>query len=536
MANAPINERCAELQISGMTCGSCEILLERKLKSVPGVRAVDVDHRKGIARITADADHLPDAEKIEATIREAGYGLGDDGQQSESHAQPGILDVIVDGMTGKNSEHMIKQALKEVPGVKSASVHHQRGTTRIHYTFVPDWSALKEAVADAGFYLRRPDELPQGVEPAQKKWMEIGGALLIIFAIYKLLQAFDIVSLAPSTSGALSFGGIFVIGLVAGTSSCLAVAGGLMLALAAKHNEMHQAETPWEKFRPLLYFNIGRLVSYFVLGGVVGVIGQSVTLSTKMSGYMSIAVALIMLYLALTILQLIPKGSFPIRPPKKLSHWVANLSESKHPMAPFTLGAMTFFLPCGFTQSLQLVALASGSFITGALTMFTFALGTLPSLIGISAISSTASGAVSRLFLRFSGALVFILALVNLNSGFALTGINLQQALASMINGGGQQTVGAAPSIVGGTQTIAMKITPGGYEPSIITVKAGVPVKWMIDGAGAVGCTSGLVVPDLNITKSLTQGINEVDFTAPNPGQIAFSCSMGMVRGTISVI
>ena len=94
---------------------------------------------------------------------------------------------------------------------------------------------------------------------------------------------------------------------------------------------------------------------------------------------MSIAVALIMLWLALMILQVIPKGSFPIRPPKTLSRWVANLSESDHPMAPFTLGAMTFFLPCGFTQSLQLVALASGSFVTGAFTMFIFALGTLPS-------------------------------------------------------------------------------------------------------------------------------------------------------------
>src|SRR5205085_1213377 len=131
------------------------------------------------------------------------------------------------------------------------------------------------------------------------------------------------------------------------------------------------------KFRPLLHFNVGRLASYFVFGGLVGTLGQSITLTTQMSGYMSIAVALIMLWLALTILQIIPKGSFPIRPPKKLSRWIAGLSESKHPLAPFILGAMTFFLPCGFTQSLQLVALASRSFIAGALTMFTFALGTL---------------------------------------------------------------------------------------------------------------------------------------------------------------
>jgi sulfite exporter TauE/SafE/copper chaperone CopZ len=448
------HKRCASIRIDGMTCASCELLLERKLKTVPGVKEVDINHRTGIARITADANNLPSQERIASVVHKAGYSL----------------------------------AGEEAPTVSS-------------------------------------------VDPDKRKWMEIGGSLLIIFAIYKFLSAFDLISLAPSTSGALSLGGILVIGLVAGTSSCLAVTGGLLLALAAKHNEMNRAETSWEKFKPLLHFNIGRLVSYGVLGGVVGLIGQSVTLSTKMSGYMSIAVAFIMLYLALTILQIIPKGSFPIRPPKKLSRWVTSLSDSKHPMAPFALGAMTFFLPCGFTQSLQLVALASGNFITGALTMFTFALGTLPSLLGLSAISSTARGTTSRLFLRFSGALVFVLALFNLNSGFALTGINFASAFNSP-----EQAPAAAPVIAGGVQEVAMKVTRAGYVPSNITIKAGVPVKWMVDGAGAVGCTSQIVIPSLNITKSLSSGINEIDFTAPNPGQLAFSCSMGMVRGSFTVL
>ncbi|MBI5794608.1 sulfite exporter TauE/SafE family protein [Candidatus Uhrbacteria bacterium] len=455
MSPSSSQERCAQVSIGGMTCASCALLLERKLRAVSGVTHVDVNHRSGVARITAKADNLPDFGQISSVIEKAGYSVADGNAPSVSDMSP-----------------------------------------------------------DA------------------RKWMEIGGSLLIIFAVYKLLQAFDLVSLAPSTSGALSFGGVFAIGLVAGTSSCLAVTGGLLLALAAKHNEIHQAETPWQKFRPLLHFNLGRLVSYFVLGGLVGLLGQSITLSTKMSGYMSIAVAFIMFWLALTILQVIPKGSFPIRPPKKLSRWVANLSESDHPMAPFTLGAMTFFLPCGFTQSLQLVALASGSFLTGAMTMFIFALGTLPSLAGLSAVSSTATGTFSRLFLRFSGALVLILALFNLNSGFALTGINLDSFLESPT-----PAFGSAPAVNGGVQEVAMKVTSAGYAPSVLTIKAGVPVRWVVDGAGAQGCTSQLVIPDLNVVKTLTRGQNIIEFTAPStPGRLAFSCSMGMVRGSFNVI
>ncbi len=455
MSQSSPHERYATVCIGGMTCASCELLLEKKLRAVPGVKHVDVDHKSGIAHITAQEDKLPSAERISDVIEKAGYSVIDE----------------------------------NAPSVSTLS-------------------------------------------PDKRKWMEIGGALIIIFAGYKLLQAFDLVSLAPSTSGALSIGGIFLIGLVAGTSSCLAVTGGLLLALAAKHNEIHQAETPWQKFKPLLHFNLGRLVSYFVLGGLVGILGQSITLSARMSGYMNIIVAFVMLYLALTILEIIPKGSFPIRPPKKLSRWISSLSESDHPAAPFSMGALTFFLPCGFTQSLQLAALASGSFLTGGIMMFVFALGTLPSLLGISAISSTATGTFSRLFLRFSGTLVLLLALFNLNSGFALTGFDLSRVFA----GGAQQAGAPAPIINSDVQEVSMTVTSYGYEPRNLTIKAGVPVRWKINGDEAYGCTSVMTIPSLNISEPLQQGENIIEFTASQKGQLAFMCSMGMVRGSFTVI
>jgi sulfite exporter TauE/SafE/copper chaperone CopZ len=454
MPPAP-QEPFATIRITGMTCSSCELLLERKIKGVPGVQSVDVNHKKGIALIMTDGQKTPSLEKIAEVVKNAGYGI-----------------------TGTGG-----------------------GATA--------GSSLDSRV-----------------------WVEIGASLIVIFALYKLLQIFDIASLAPSTSGALSFGGIFVIGLVAGTSSCLAVTGGLLLALAAKHNEMHQAQTPAQKFQPLLQFNVGRLLSYFVLGGLVGVLGQSITLGTRMTGVLNIAAALVMLSIALSILRIIPKGSFPVRPPKKLSHWIADISESKHPAAPFVLGALTFFLPCGFTQSLQLAALASGNFATGASIMLIFALGTLPSLLGISAISSNASGKLSHLFLRFSGTLVFVLALFNLNSGFALAGINL-------LPSGASSQAGAVQAAVNGeVQEVSMKATYAGpYEPNIINIKAGVPVRWKVDGTEAYGCAKILTIPSLGVRQALRPGENVIAFTPPSqPGRLAFMCSMGMFRGTFNVL
>jgi uncharacterized protein len=442
------------LHIGGMTCASCELLLERKLKAIPGVQSVDVSHKKGIAFITAKKGEAPDLNQMSAVIEKAGYSVLDGGAP------------------------------------------------------------------------------PAALSPDKRRWLEIGGSLLLIFVLYKLLEVFNLVSLAPSASGALSISGIFLIGLIAGTSSCLAVTGGLLLALAAKHNAIHRAETPAQKFRPLLQFNIGRLVSYFVLGGLVGILGQSIALSTRMTGYMNVLVAIVMLYLALSILGIIPKGSFPIRPPKKLSRWIAGLSDSEHPAAPFALGALTFFLPCGFTQSLQLAALASGNFATGSAIMFIFALGTLPSLMGISAVSSAAKGNTLNMFLRFSGTLVFVLALFNLNSGLALSGFDLSPAFTR-----GNQEVISAPAITGNTQEVSLKVTAyGTYEPQYLTIKAGVPVRWNVDGTDAFGCTSIMTIPSMNIVKHLGRGENIIEFTPTERGQLPFMCSMGMVRGSFTVI
>ncbi|MBM3231347.1 sulfite exporter TauE/SafE family protein [Candidatus Peregrinibacteria bacterium] len=448
-------EQCLTVGITGMTCASCELLLERKIKAIPGVASVEVNHKADRARIAVKNGCTLDRDALASVIHAAGYSLTDEN------------------------------------------------------------AATLRSVA-----------------PDKRKWLEIGASLLVIFALYTILQTLDLVSLAPSTSGALSLGGIFVIGLVAGTSSCLAVTGGLLLAIAAKHNELHRSASSAEKFKPLLQFNIGRLAAYYVFGGLVGLLGSTITLSTQATGYMNIVVALVMLYLALTILQLIPKNSCPIRPPKRLSHWIAGISESKHPAAPMTLGAMTFFLPCGFTQSLQLAALATGNFVMGATIMFVFALGTLPSLLGISVISSKAPGNGSRLFLRFSGSLVLLLAVFNLQSGFALTGIHTSGAFA----GDKGSNAAVAPTIRGNVQEVSMKVTSYGYEPSSLTINAGVPVRWKIDGTGATGCTSIMTIPALNISQPLRSGENIIEFTALEKGQLAFMCSMGMVRGTFNVI
>ncbi len=555
MPNPNPNELHATIRIQGMHCGSCEILLERKLKALQGIKHVSINHRTGVAKLVADAANVPSPEEIETVVTKAGYGIADDdtsdspSQCAVAEPKQGVLLLRMGGLPAKD-EQQLRHKLKGVPGIRHTSVADTPGpfALKLYYRSPPDHRVIEQVVRSEGFSFisleHTTDAKPARVEQEepQYKWMEIGASLLIIFALWKIVSAFDLISLAPSTSGALSFGGILLIGIIAGTSSCLAVTGGLLLAAAAKYNEVNQSLTKWQKFKPLLQFNIGRLVSYFLLGGLVGVIGKSITLSTRTTGYLNIGVALVMLYIALTILKLIPKGSFGIKPPKALSHWIHDLAEHDHPLAPMALGALTFFLPCGFTQSLQLVALASGSFWTGAMTMFVFALGTLPALLGVSALSSATSGTGSRLFLRFTGTLVLILALFNLNSALALTGFDVAGAFSSLTpassgtTASNAGTVQAAPAVANGVQEVSMAVSPSGYDPSVLTVKAGVPVKWIVDGTNARGCISTLVIPSLNVYRALESGPNIIEFTPTDKGRLLFSCSMGMYRGYFDVI
>jgi archaellum component FlaC len=84
-------------------------------------------------------------------------------------------------------------------------------------------------------------------------------------------------------------------------------------------------------------------------------------------------------------------------------------------------------------------------------------------------------------------------------------------------------------------QVVEMHITYEGFKPSSFTIKNGVPVKWIIYGDQVSSCTNKIIVPSLNISKSIVAGENIINFTPKTTGTIDFSCWMGMVRGKFVV-
>jgi sulfite exporter TauE/SafE len=199
-------------------------------------------------------------------------------------------------------------------------------------------------------------------------WVEFFGMLLFVLLLAKLWNAMGLASLLPAGTSSVSLPAAFFVGLVAATGSCLALVGGLLLSVSAAWAEETQGMSTEKRLRPMTLFNVGRLAGYFVFGGLVGLLGMVLNPGGQITGYVTIILSFVMIALALRVLNLLPNALCRL-PNDKWSKGLRSLSESRHPFMPFVLGALTFFVPCGFTQSMQLLALGTGSFFAGGMWM-----------------------------------------------------------------------------------------------------------------------------------------------------------------------
>lgn len=446
----------------------------------------------------------------------------------------------IHGMHCASCEVLIERKFKKIPGIEKVHVSHANGKAELYCSVEPPVSDLNEAIRTDGYNVslwsdQSSTALPSHERNTKKDYFQIGVIFLVITAIYLILKQFNLVP-QLGISDNMSYGFVFLIGLVAAMSTCLAVTGGLLLAVAAKYNERFPNLTSFQKFKPTLYFNVGRVVSYTVLGGAVGALGSILTFSPRQTGAISIAASLVMIILGFQLLKLFPwMRRFVPKMPKLLAHKIHDLSGKDSKTAPFLLGASTFFLPCGFTQALQLYVLSKGDVTRGALTMFAFSLGTLSALMSLSAISSFAKGAFQKHFLKFSGVLVIMLGMFNINNGIALTGSNLN--LGAFASSGNAKTFDATDpnvKIVDGKQIVDMRVVGLSYSPHQFTVAQAVPVEWRIDASRAQGCAQVISIPKLGMVKFLSpESPTIISFTPQEVGTIEFSCTMGMTtRGS----
>ena len=242
----------------------------------------------------------------------------------------------------------------------------------------------------------------------------ITAAFAIVFI---LLQKAGLVNLIQG--GNVTYGTAFVVGIIASLSTCMAVVGGLVLSMSATFAK------EGDKIKPQIMFHVGRIIAFFVLGGVIGSIGSAFTLNTTGTFVTSVIIGIVMLILGINLLDVFSWAK-KLQPsmPKFIAKHAHGVSKMNHTLTPLLVGVATFFLPCGFTQSMQIYTLSTGNFLTGGLTMLSFALGTLPVLALISFSSfSIQNSSKSGVFFKTAGLIVILFALFNLINSLVAIGV-----------------------------------------------------------------------------------------------------------------
>ncbi|OGI68700.1 hypothetical protein A2738_00100 [Candidatus Nomurabacteria bacterium RIFCSPHIGHO2_01_FULL_42_15] len=260
----------------------------------------------------------------------------------------------------------------------------------------------------------KKNDLPAQTGDVIWKAIPIGLGFL---ALFFLLQKSGILNLG--IGGETTWVTALIIGLIASVSSCLAIVGGLVLSLSAKVSQDNISDT-----KTFILFHAGRLFSFAVLGGVLGLVGSAIGISFTFTAILGIIASLVMLFLGFNLVGIFAKNKITLHSGifQKMTSTFRKIEHQT--WTPILIGFGTFFLPCGFTQSMQVVALSSGSFGTGALIMFAFALGTLPVLALLSfGSASFAHSKHAPLFFKSAGVVVIGLGIFALLGGLAGLGI-----------------------------------------------------------------------------------------------------------------
>lgn len=446
----------------------------------------------------------------------------------------------IKGMHCRSCEVLIEDSVSKILGVKKVVANLKRKEMTIFGQDFND-AEVADAVRGAGYEIGS-DNLSI-VDFNKSNLRDILWGLLfvgVLILLAKLLSFDRWLIQAPTAS---NLAAVFTIGLTAGLSTCMALIGGLVLGVSARYAENHPTATVAQKFRPHLSFNFGRIIFFAVMGAVLGLFGSSFKLNGSIIGSLTIFAAVLMFVIGVQLLEIFPKFNAGLTLPKFLAKKIKfnenKSQEFSHKKAMF-LGAVTFFLPCGFTQAMQVYAISTGNALQGAAIMGVFALGTAPGLIGIGGlVANIKRNRFYNIFFKGVAILVLVLAFYNLKNGIELTGVKalIPESIESV-----QESKNTTTTTAGELRVFQAVYEPSNYaqtiKPNQFQAKVGDVVRIEIlakeDGSG---CMGSVMIPGIVNTPQffVKDEVVKLEFTAQKAGKFQLTCAMGVQSGTLII-
>jgi copper ion binding protein len=540
-----------ELWLQGMMSENSEQKIETALKKVDGIADVRVSFLNSNVYLSFDENKI-NLKAITKIIYNLGFNVSNkppvkqpvltlNKQLVTNNIKPAngfiVKTLDIEGMTCAGCEMRIENRLKKMDGISEVKARYTDSTIKVTYDpkFITNQRII-EIIEKLDYKVKNKPESANTANGAAAKSNDkmpvnqligIGIILLAGYLIIKNTIGFNFI---PNVTQNMGYGILFVIGLIT-SLHCVAMCGGINLSQCVSYKFSEKETGKIAKLKPSFMYNAGRVLSYTIIGGIVGALGSVFSFSGTARGIIVILSGVFMVIMGLNMLNIFPwLKKFNPRMPKIFGSKIHN-DNGKH--GPFYVGLLNGLMPCGPLQAMQIYALGTGSFFAGAASMFIFSLGTVPLMFGFGAISSFLSSKFTHKMLKVSAVLVTLLGVVMLNRGFALSGFSLTGVVTAKASNSSSAIVA---KINGNAQVVTTKLQANSYTP--FTVQKGIPVKWTIQAeAGTInGCNGTVTIPSLGISKTLQPGDNEIDFTPASEGNIVYTCSMGMISSSITVV
>ncbi|MDX8408303.1 MAG: sulfite exporter TauE/SafE family protein [Mariprofundaceae bacterium] len=210
---------------------------------------------------------------------------------------------------------------------------------------------------------------------------------------------------------------LFSMGLFGGLH-CIGMCGGLVGALA-----MSRPRVWWNG---LLVYQLGRIVTYALLGFLVGGIGLTLVQlgGSMIQQILAIFAGLVMVGFGLNLAGLLPdmlsRATAAISSRLGLSRLAYQLSRNEKLRGWFVMGMANGLLPCGLVYAALSLAMGSGTMTRSVLLMFAFGMGTVPAMLLAPAALRKLAPGLRGLLLRIAGVLLTLMGLLTMMRGFGM--------------------------------------------------------------------------------------------------------------------
>ena len=305
------------------------------------------------------------------------------------------------GMKCHSCEVSVEHEINELKGITNVSADYENSMVIVTYDDeICDDNKIKIAIKNCGF------------SSSNNLMIKVLCLSIIVISMFFLGNNPLTGKQTSFSNFETSFVMLFILGFFT-SFHCVGMCGGILLTQTINKKENNLCKK--SSFMTAIKYNSGRIISYTIIGGIVGALGSIFSTTVQIQNLIKVIAGVFMIISGLHMIGIKIFNNIHIPIFFKKSTCVNNHKN------PFIIGYLSGFLPCGPLQTMQLYALSSGSFIMGASSMFVFSLGTLPIMLTFAYFSSRINSLFNEKIYKYVGILIVILGILMMKPSLNFT-------------------------------------------------------------------------------------------------------------------